>query len=78
MSQQQTAQPAVQSDFLTVKELSDRYGGRISVRTLNNWRTTGNGPPFTKIGGAVLYKRADVERWEHARTVNSTSEYRKD
>lgn len=76
MSKEQSAQQ--KSGFLTPEELSSRWGGRIAVRTLNNWRTTGNGPPFTKIGGAVLYKLDDLEKWEQARTVQSTSQYRKD
>lgn len=63
--------------FLTTKEVSARWGGRIAVRTLNNWRTGGNGPPYVKIGGAVLYKLVDILKWEDARTVNSTSEYAK-
>ncbi|WP_441280655.1 helix-turn-helix domain-containing protein [Tardiphaga sp. 862_B3_N1_1] len=63
--------------FLTPNELSNRWGGRINVRTLANWRTTGSGPPFTKIGGAVLYKEEALEKWEDARTVTSTSNYGK-
>lgn len=63
--------------FLTPHELAERWGGRINVRTLANWRTTGSGPPFTKIGGAVLYKMDALEQWEDARTVTSTSNYGK-
>lgn len=61
--------------FLTPQQLSDRWGGRIKLRTINNWRITGDGPPYTKIGGAVLYPISEVEKWEKARTVNSTSQY---
>ncbi|MNN61775.1 hypothetical protein D3C81_1770280 [compost metagenome] len=61
--------------FLTPQELSDRYEGRISARTLANWRTQGNGPPFSKIGGAVLYPADRLSEWERRNTVNSTSQY---
>lgn len=61
--------------FLTTAELSERYGGKIAVRTFNNWRVGGGGPPFLKIGGRVLYRLSDVIAWEDARTVRSTSEY---
>ncbi|CAH1654930.1 Helix-turn-helix domain-containing protein [Hyphomicrobiales bacterium] len=61
--------------FLTPAELSERYDGRISVRTLANWRQTGNGPAYTKVGGAILYNLAKVEEWENRNTVQSTSEY---
>lgn len=61
--------------FLTPQELSERYGGRISVRTLANWRSQGSGPPFTKIGGAILYDNDRLSEWEQRNTVTSTSQY---
>lgn len=61
--------------FLTAQELSDRYGGRISARTLSNWRWAGTGPKFLKLGGRVVYPLRDLEAWEARRTVVSTSEY---
>lgn len=53
--------------YLTPRELSDRYKGRISERTLANWRSTRKGPKFTKIGGRVLYSASAVAEWEEAR-----------
>lgn len=64
-----------QVGFLTPKQLSERWGERIKLRTINNWRTTGDGPPYTKIGGAVLYPIDKIEEWEKARTVTNTSQY---
>lgn len=61
--------------YLTPGELSARFRGEISVRTLANWRVLGTGPKYTKIGGRVLYPIAEVQAWEAARTVNSTSNY---
>ncbi len=61
--------------FLTPLELSQRYGGRITVRTLANWRTQGSGPPFTKVGGAILYDTDKLAAWEQRNTVTSTSQY---
>lgn len=55
----QTASP-----FLSPQELSDRYRGKIKIKTLANWRTDGIGPKFEKIGGAVLYRLDDVIEWE--------------
>jgi hypothetical protein len=63
--------------FLTTPEVSDRYSGKISARTLNNWRNLGSGPPFTKIGGKVLYPVSKLVEWEQRNTVQSTSEYTK-
>jgi len=62
--------------FLTPKELSDRWGGRITTRTLANWRSTQSGPLFVKIGGGILYRITDVEEYEKRNTVTSTSQYR--
>lgn len=61
--------------YLTPEEVSARYHGRIAVRTLANWRCTGVGPKFTKVGGRILYRLAEVVAWEQARTVESTSNY---
>ena len=55
--------------YLTPEELVERYKGQISLRTLANWRCTGEGPPFTKIGGRVLYLRVAVYEWEASRVV---------
>jgi predicted site-specific integrase-resolvase len=36
----------------------------ISPRTLERWRWIGEGPPYLKIGGRVVYRFEDVERYE--------------
>jgi hypothetical protein len=58
--------------------VSELFGGHISVRTLSNWRWSGKGPRFTRVGGRILYPAADVMAWAARRTVTSTSEYRRD
>ena len=35
----------------------------IPVKTLGNWRASGVGPPYSKIGKHVRYARGEVERW---------------
>lgn len=61
--------------FLTPHELAMRYNGKVTVRTLANWRSAGISPPFTKVGGRILYRLQDIEEWERTRTVSSTSQY---
>lgn len=39
----------------------------MSPRTLERWRSTGEGPPFLKIGGRCVYRVEDVEAYEAAR-----------
>lgn len=48
--------------FLTPKELAERW--RISPRTLERWRWTGEGVGFVKLGGAVRYRLRDIEKYE--------------
>jgi predicted site-specific integrase-resolvase len=42
--------------------LADRWN--ISHRTLERWRWTGEGPPYIKLGGRVVYRLEDIERFE--------------
>lgn len=37
--------------------------GTPSEKTLAQWRSQGKGPPFLKIGGRILYARADLDAW---------------
>lgn len=57
------------TQYLTPSELVARYKQTITVRTLANWRSTGEGPRYTKIGGRVLYPTQAVTEWESARTL---------
>ena len=61
--------------FLTPEEVSERYKGKITTGTLANWRCSGDGPPFTKTGGVILYPMAGLLNWEQQRTYRQTSEY---
>jgi len=63
--------------FLSPQELAERYNGKVTVRTLANWRSSGISPPFTKVGGRIFYRLQDIEEWEKTRTVKSTSDYSK-
>lgn len=56
------------AEYLTPKDLVERYKGTITNRTLANWRCTGDGPRYTKIGGRVLYPVDAVVEWEKKRT----------
>ena len=61
--------------FYTPEEVADRYHGKVTVRTLANWRSMGISPPYTKIGGRILYPVKELLEWEQNRTVSSTSKY---
>ncbi|WP_298838499.1 helix-turn-helix domain-containing protein, partial [uncultured Salinicola sp.] len=53
-------------------ELAARW--KISPRTLERWRWTGEGPAFIKIGGRVVYRLEDVEAFEHTQLRASTAD----
>ncbi len=55
------------SGFLTPQQVADRYKGAISVRTLANWRSIGQGPDYVKIGGKVVYPSDALLIWETSR-----------
>lgn len=54
--------------LMTVEELSERYG--IPTSTLANWRATGKGPAFLKVGKHIRYRKEDIEAWELTRRRN--------
>lgn len=56
--------------FLTAEEVSERYRGEVTVGTLRNWRAMRIGPPFVKIGKAVLYPVAALDAWDQKNTVS--------
>ncbi|MBC2652364.1 helix-turn-helix transcriptional regulator [Novosphingobium aerophilum] len=59
------------SDVLTTVEAA-RYV-RLGKPTLDRFRVTGEGPAYAKLGGAVRYRRADLDTWLESRLVASTS-----
>lgn len=46
----------------------------LSVRTLQAWRTRGEGPQFIRLGRAVRYRRSHIVVWLDARVMASTQE----
>ena len=65
---QAPATPAEPSrELLTEKMLADRWV--CSVARLQRWRTVGEGPPYLKIVGKVLYRHRDIEAYEEASLV---------
>ena len=47
---------------LTQIDLANRW--RMSPRTLERWRFTGEGPQFIKLGGRVIYRLEDIIAFE--------------
>src|SRR5215212_7242799 len=53
------------------KELARRWN--LSHRTLERWRSRGDGPHFLKLNGRCLYRIEEVEAFEQARLKASTT-----
>lgn len=60
----------MQEAHLNQLELAVRW--RVSHRTLERWRWTGEGPRFVKLGGRVVYRVSDIEEYEQAMIRSST------
>lgn len=56
---------------LNQNQLAERLN--ISPRTLERWRWVGEGPPFLKLGGRVVYRLEDIEAYETEQLRDSTT-----
>jgi hypothetical protein len=65
---QQITTPTFSVEFLTVPQLVERWKRQVTVATLATWRSRGNGPPYVKVGGKVLYRVTDLEAYEKKNT----------
>jgi hypothetical protein len=49
------------AEFLTLEALASEL--QRNKRTLDRWNALGNGPPRTRVGRRVLYRRTSVQKW---------------
>lgn len=63
------AEPAPSRELLTEKMLAERWV--CSVSRLQRWRSEGEGPPYLKIVGKVLYRLKDIEAYEDSSLIRS-------
>lgn len=62
------------SKVLSAKAAAEALG--VSAKTLANWRVSGIGPKFVKLGSRVLYRQVHLNAFLEERTVSSTSQPR--
>jgi hypothetical protein len=48
---------------LTPGLLVEYLASVVTEKTLANWRSSGYGPPFVKVGTSVIYRLPSVDRW---------------
>jgi hypothetical protein len=51
----------VLGEYMTEDQLAEEIGR--GVRTLARWRQLGEGPPITKIGRQIYYRKTSVAAW---------------
>jgi excisionase family DNA binding protein len=47
---------------------------RLGKPTIERYRINGDGPSYLKLGGAVRYRRCDLDAWLEGHLIQSTSE----
>lgn len=62
----------METNILTTKEAADYV--RLGKPTLERFRTSGAGPEYCQLGGAVRYRKSDLDAWMESRRIRSTSE----
>lgn len=60
------------SHFLTPQNLAERWS--LAPHTLSQWRWSGKGPQYLKLGKRILYRLDDVETFEQNKLRRHTSE----
>ena len=56
--------------YMTPAETASELG--VCVRTIDRWHLLRKGPPRTRVGKKVLYKRSDVSAWISNNQEDST------
>jgi predicted site-specific integrase-resolvase len=52
---------SILDNYLSDAQLAAELG--VCAKTLERWRAEGQGPPTTKLGRKILYRRASVAKW---------------
>ncbi len=60
--------------IVTPAGLVDRRLPGTPLKTLSNWRYTGFGPPYLKVGSKIYYDLRVVDEWLKSRQRASTSD----
>jgi len=58
--------------MLTEKQVATLLN--INRATLSNWRSSGKGPKYVKVGGSIRYRYTDVELYLEKNSVETTGE----
>jgi predicted DNA-binding transcriptional regulator AlpA len=65
--------PSQPEDSVLVEAAAAEFLG-LSVRTLQQWRVSGRGPQFLKMGRSVRYRKSQLVRFLEICSAGSTAE----
>lgn len=60
------------NDLMNTREAASYL--RLGKPTIERFRITGEGPAYLKLGGAVRYRRCDLDAWLESCLIQSTAE----
>lgn len=72
MDEKSVPPPGNGTPYLSTDEAASYL--RISLRVLQSYRISGEGPAYRKHGARVVYHLEDLERWSAIRRYRSPSE----
>jgi len=53
------------SEYFTQEEAASEL--KVTERTLDRWQRLREGPPITRLGRRILYRRSSLQTWLHRR-----------
>jgi hypothetical protein len=53
------------SEYFTQEEAATEL--KVTERTLDRWQRLREGPPITRLGRRILYRRSSLQTWLHRR-----------
>ena len=59
----------VLSDYFTQEEAATEL--KVTERTLDRWQRLREGPPITRLGRRILYRRSSLQAWLRRREGNA-------
>ena len=62
------------TEVMTTIEAAEYVG--LKKPTMERFRFLGQGPAYCKLGGAVRYRKKDLDEWLDSRAVSSVEEAR--
>lgn len=60
-------------NLMTPEQLATRWS--VPTKTLGQWRWSGRGPKFLKLGKRIMYRMEDIHEFEKETRFQNTSQY---